>query len=123
MSERPVTVGVTGLGYWGPNLARNFDLLPGADLRWLCDRDGALREKVGAAHPDARRASDLDELLADPELDAVVLATPVPTHADLAVIVTAHPDVDHEDVARRAALTLDLRGVTRGTNAPNVHRL
>jgi predicted dehydrogenase len=82
-----VTVGVTGLGYWGPNLARNFDRLPGAELRWLCDRDDALREKVGAAHPDARRSADLDDLLADPELDAVVLATPVPTHADLAVRV------------------------------------
>jgi predicted dehydrogenase len=82
-----VTVGVTGLGYWGPNLARNFDRLPDAELRWLCDRDDALREKVGAAHPDARQSADLDELLADPELDAVVLATPVPTHADLAVKV------------------------------------
>jgi hypothetical protein len=43
--------------------------------------------------------------------------------ADLVVIVTAHPDVDHLDVARRAALTLDLRGVTRGVDAPNVQRL
>jgi predicted dehydrogenase len=82
-----VTVGVAGLGYWGPNLARNFDRLPGARLRWLCDRDEALLERVGSAHPDARRTAELDELLADPELDAVVLATPVPTHADLAVRV------------------------------------
>jgi predicted dehydrogenase len=87
VSGDPVTVGVAGLGYWGPNLARNFDRLPGARLRWLCDTDDALRERVGAAHPDARQAADLDELLADPELDAVVLATPVPTHADLAVRV------------------------------------
>jgi predicted dehydrogenase len=84
-----VSVGVTGLGYWGPNLARNFDRLPDAELRWLCDRDDALREKVGLAHPEARQTADLDELLADPELDAVVLATPVPTHADLAVRVLA----------------------------------
>ena len=33
----PVRVGVVGLGYWGPNLARNFDALPGAELAWLCD--------------------------------------------------------------------------------------
>ena len=89
MSDGRVSVGVTGLGYWGPNLARNFDRLPDAELRWLCDRDEALRERVGAAHPEARRTGDLDELLGDPELDAVVLATPVPTHADLAVRVLA----------------------------------
>ncbi|MDX6698958.1 MAG: hypothetical protein QOE65_2355 [Solirubrobacteraceae bacterium] len=89
MSGDRVSVGVTGLGYWGPNLARNFDRLPDAELRWLCDRDDALREKVGLAHPEARQTADLDELLADPELDAVVLATPVPTHADLAVRVLA----------------------------------
>jgi predicted dehydrogenase len=87
VSGETVTVGVAGLGYWGPNLARNFDRLPGAELRWLCDFDADLRERVGAAHPEARRTGDLDELLADPDLDAVVLATPVPTHADLAVRV------------------------------------
>ena len=48
---------------------------------------------------------------------------PAVEEADLVVIVTAHPDVDHEEVARTAALTLDLRGVTRGVDAPNVQRL
>ncbi len=89
MSSPEVTVGVAGLGYWGPNLARNFDRIPGARLRWLCDVDAQLRDRVGAAHPDARRSGDLEELLADPQLDAVVLATPVPTHAELAVRVLA----------------------------------
>jgi predicted dehydrogenase len=81
------TVGVVGLGYWGPNLARNFAALPDAEVRWLCDARPERLEEVGAAHPDARRTGELAELLADPELDAVVLATPVPTHADLAVTV------------------------------------
>jgi predicted dehydrogenase len=82
-----IKVGVAGLGYWGPNLARNFAAQPGAEVRWLCDsRDEAL-ERVGADHPGARTSGDLDELLADPELDAVVLATPVPSHAELAVRV------------------------------------
>jgi UDP-N-acetyl-D-glucosamine dehydrogenase len=40
--------------------------------------------------------------------------------ADLALVVTAHPGVDHELIARRAPLTVDLRGVTRGSDAPNV---
>ena len=87
MSERPVTVGVVGLGYWGPNLARNFDRLPGAELRWICDGSQQALDRFAALYPDARTSGDLDELLADPELDAVVVATPVPTHAALATRV------------------------------------
>jgi predicted dehydrogenase len=84
-----VRVGVVGLGYWGPNLARNFDRLPGAELVWLCDGDDAVRERAAAAFPSARATPDLDDLLDDPELDAVVIATPVPTHAPLAERVLA----------------------------------
>jgi predicted dehydrogenase len=83
----PVTVGVVGLGYWGPNLARNFDLLAETELRWLCDASEESRARLAPQFPNARVSADLDELLADPELDAVVIATPVPLHADLAVRV------------------------------------
>ncbi len=86
-SDGPVTVGVVGLGYWGPNLARNFDRLPESKLRWICDGSEEVRARWSAVFPDARVSADLDELLADPELDAVVIATPVPTHAALAVRV------------------------------------
>ena len=80
----PVRVGVVGLGYWGPNLARNFDRLPEAELAWICDaRDDAL-ERWGAAFPDARRSADLAEVLADDSLDAVCVATHVPSHAAVA---------------------------------------
>jgi predicted dehydrogenase len=82
-----VGVGVVGLGYWGPNLARNFALLPGAELRWCCDERPAVRERLAARHPGTRFTADLDDLLSDPALDGVVLATPVPTHAELAVRV------------------------------------
>jgi predicted dehydrogenase len=81
------SIGVVGLGYWGPNLARNFAGLPDVDVRWLCDEREENLERVGADHASARRTADLDELLADPELDAVVLATPVPTHGELSVRV------------------------------------
>src|SRR4051795_6774215 len=84
MSDRPIRVGVAGLGYWRPNLARNFGALPGCELAWLCDAAEDTLARVGAQHPGARRTGDLDDLLADDALDAVVLATPVPTHADLA---------------------------------------
>jgi predicted dehydrogenase len=78
------SVGVVGLGYWGPNLARNFDRLPGVELSWLCDASEEALERWGAAFPPARTTSSLDDLLADESLDAVVVATPVPTHAELA---------------------------------------
>jgi predicted dehydrogenase len=79
-----ISVGVAGLGYWGPNLARNFAAIPGCELAWLCDGDPAALDRVGTAIPSARRTGDLADLLADDALDAVVLATPVPTHATLA---------------------------------------
>jgi predicted dehydrogenase len=85
--EPPVRIGVAGLGYWGPNLARNFAGLPNAELTWLCDGSDAALTRVAANFPGVRTASSLDDLLADPTLDAVALATPVPTHADLAVRV------------------------------------
>jgi predicted dehydrogenase len=80
-------VGVAGLGYWGPNLARNFDRVEGAELAWLCDESEERLERHGGAFPTARRARSLDELLADDSLDAIALATPVPTHATLALRV------------------------------------
>ena len=79
-----VRVGVAGLGYWGPNLARNFDRLPDVELAWLCDESEERRAQFAARHPQARVTGDIDELLADDALDAVVVATPVPTHYELA---------------------------------------
>ena len=76
-----VRVGVAGLGHWGPNLARNFAEL--ADLAWLCDADPAKRE-LGSRYPQARWTDSFAEMLEDPELEAVVIATPVPTHYELA---------------------------------------
>ena len=79
-----VRVGVVGLGYWGPNLARNFDRLPESDLAWICDGSADAVARLAPAFPEAQPATDIQELLDDPELDAVVVATPVPTHAELA---------------------------------------
>jgi predicted dehydrogenase len=86
-STAAVGVGVVGLGYWGPNLARNFDRLPSADLRWICDASEERRERWSPSFPTATATGELDELLTDPETEAVVLATHVPSHAELAVRV------------------------------------
>jgi predicted dehydrogenase len=83
-SHTPVRVGVAGLGYWGPNLARNFSAIPGCELAWLCDGDITALARAADAFPLARTSGDIDELLGDSQLDAIVLATPVPTHASLA---------------------------------------
>ena len=69
-------IGVAGLGYWGPNLARNFASIPGCELAWCCDADEGARARAAALFPEVRMAPALDRLLEDPSLDAVVLATP-----------------------------------------------
>jgi predicted dehydrogenase len=79
-----VRIGVAGLGNWGPNLARNFAAIDGCELAWCCDPSAAARERWAPAFPSARFTGELDDLLADERLDAIVLATPVPTHGALA---------------------------------------
>jgi predicted dehydrogenase len=79
-----IGVGVIGYGYWGPNLVRNFSEAPGcrvvgvSDLRE--DRLGSLRGR----YPTIKTTTDYRELLSDPAVDAVAIATPVSTHFDLA---------------------------------------
>jgi predicted dehydrogenase len=87
MNARPVRIGVVGLGYWGPNIARNFDAIAGCELAWGCDDSADARVRLAERFPAVKLAEDIGELLADPALDAVALATPVNTHADLAVRV------------------------------------
>ncbi len=87
MSSAPVRIGVVGLGYWGPNIARNFDAIPGARLVWCCDASQERLEALGEQFPEVRLTRDLGDLLADRDLDAVALATPVPTHGELSTAV------------------------------------
>jgi predicted dehydrogenase len=54
-------------------------------VTWLCDADEAARDRIARTLPAATATAALDDLLGDPDLDAIVLATPVPTHAELAV--------------------------------------
>jgi len=77
-----VRIAQIGLGAWGANLLRNIDVL--AELSWICDSDSARREQFARRYPNARSTDSFVELLADPELEAVVVATPVPTHYALA---------------------------------------
>ena len=74
-------VGQVGLGYWGKNLARNFDEV--AELAWLCDASEPLRAEFAHRYPGTRTTAAFDQLLAS-DVEAVVIATPVPTHHPLA---------------------------------------
>jgi predicted dehydrogenase len=134
--QTPIRVGVAGLGYWGPNLARNLAAIPGCELTWLCDTSEPARERLAMAFPAARATGELRDLLDDPELDAVVLATPVPTHAELAALVadagkhcfvekplatTAQDAQRAVDAAERAGTTLMVGHLLE--YHPAVHRL
>jgi len=77
-----VRIGQAGLGEWGKNLARNFADL--ADLAWLSDPAAGKAEEFSGRYPQARWADTFEEMLADESLNAVVVATPVPTHYELA---------------------------------------
>lgn len=80
----PVRLAVVGLGYWGPNLVRNLAELPEADLAYVCDfREDAL-SAIGRRYPAVVRTTSFDEVLADPDVDGVAIATPVSTHYELA---------------------------------------
>jgi predicted dehydrogenase len=87
MNGSPLRIAVVGLGYWGPNLARNFAALDGCELAWCCDPSPEALARIAGRFPQARLTGELDEVLADGSLDAVALATPVPSHAETAVRV------------------------------------
>jgi predicted dehydrogenase len=71
-----------GFGPWGQNVARNFADL--AELVWVCDRDEGYRERALARHPESRWTERFEDLLDDATVEAVVIATDVPTHYPLA---------------------------------------
>lgn len=77
-------IGVIGYGYWGPNIVRNFSTANGSQVVMVCDMNQQSLKKVKKAYPDIRVTSDSIELIKDPEVDAVAIATPVFTHYELA---------------------------------------
>jgi predicted dehydrogenase len=81
VNEAPVRIAQVGLGQWGKNLVRNFADV--AELVWLCDVDGDRLSEIGSRYPRTRATAEIDDILGDPTVDAVVVATPVPTHHEL----------------------------------------
>jgi predicted dehydrogenase len=77
-------VGVIGLGYWGPKLARNFHELPDATLEWGCDLDPSRLDHISDLYPEVRTTRDYCDVLTS-DAEAVCIATPVRTHYRLAM--------------------------------------
>jgi predicted dehydrogenase len=79
-----IGIAVVGCGYWGPNLVRNLSVLPECALRAVCDPDAERVRQICRRYPALRGLSDVRDVLRDPTIDAVALATPVSTHYPLA---------------------------------------
>jgi predicted dehydrogenase len=78
-----VNIGVIGYGYWGPNLVRNFAELSGGRVAAVSDLSSKKLELVQKRFPGVKTTSDYNDLLKDPAIDAVAIATPVDTHFDI----------------------------------------
>jgi predicted dehydrogenase len=104
-----IRIGVIGYGYWGPNLVRNFSDMDDAEIVAVCDLRPGRLESVQNRYPTIQITQDYNELLTNPDIDAIVIATPVKTHFDLAWkalqydkhIFVEKPLTDHSDNAIR----------------------
>ncbi len=79
-----LNVGLIGTGYWGPNIAKSFDLTRNANVSWLCDLNPASLGRIADRYPQAQTTTDFVQILDDPEVGAVAISTPAATHFDIA---------------------------------------
>ena len=79
-----VKVGVIGCGYWGPNLIRNFSKVPDCRLEAVADQKPERLASVRHLNSEMRTTTEANELVESDSIDAVVIATPISTHFDLA---------------------------------------
>jgi predicted dehydrogenase len=75
-----IRVGIIGYGYWGPNLVRNFAEMHGAEAAAVADVDSKKLESVQRRFPAVKVTTDFHDLLSDPTIDAIAVATPVASH-------------------------------------------
>ncbi|HKG22141.1 MAG TPA: Gfo/Idh/MocA family oxidoreductase [Blastocatellia bacterium] len=104
-----IGVGVIGYGYWGPNLVRNFMDSPETTVRAVSDLRPQRLAEVEGRYPSVRAVSDYHELIADPKIDAIAIATPVSSHFELALealqagkhVLVEKPLTSNSEQARR----------------------
>lgn len=76
-----IGVAIIGCGYWGPRLARNFYKF--SELRWVFDLQMSRARDIASQYPQVRVAAKIEDILADPQVEAVAIATPVNSHYSL----------------------------------------
>ena len=104
-----IKVGVIGYGYWGPNLVRNFVAAPGSTVTRVCDKRGERLGTLQRLYPAIKTCNQSSELVNDRQIDAVVIATPVSSHFELAMaalkagkhVLVEKPLAANSDQARR----------------------
>src|SRR5262245_61979752 len=94
-----------GCGYWGPNLLRNFSAHPDCHVKVVVDQDLKRRQYVEAEYPKTTTAADCRGVIEDPDIDAIVIATPASTHYGFAK--AALEAGKHVFVEKPLAMTLD----------------
>ena len=78
-----VQVAVVGVGGWGKNLARNYFQIPDCKLKYICDTDTSKLEQLSLQLPGTLTSTRFQDLLDDTDVQAIVIATPAPTHHEL----------------------------------------
>lgn len=117
-------VAVIGAGYWGPNLARNFTSSPFWELAAIVDLDAARAQQVASSVGGVPVFTDIDDVLADPSIDAVAIATPARTHHPLAMkafaagkhVVVEKPMAESSERAREMNDEAQRRGLVLMTD-------
>lgn len=80
-----IAIGVVGYGYWGPNIVRNLCELPNTRLMWVCDLRTERLAGMRSRYPYVEITENFDDLLTDPRVDAIAIATPVSSHFAMAM--------------------------------------
>lgn len=115
-----INVGLIGVGYWGPNLAKSFELTQNATIKWLCDLNKEQLQRIANRYPDARATFDLQDIINDSSVDAVAISTPAGSHFKIAlqmleagkhVLVEKPITVDSQQASRLTELA-ERKGLT-----------
>jgi len=85
MLRQKINVALIGYGYWGPNLLRNLKNRPECNVAYVCDRSAEQLSNVSDHYPEQPVTQDFNQVVGDPDVDALVIATPISTHYHLAM--------------------------------------
>jgi predicted dehydrogenase len=124
-----IGIGVVGYGYWGPNLVRNLCEIHDARLRWVCDLQTERLAGVQNRYPSVQITEDYQQLLDDPQVDAICVATPVATHFPLAMkalragkhVFVEKPIADNTQDAERLVEEAERRGLVLAVDHTFIH--